>query len=288
MIVFDPQKPRGLVWLASYPKSGNTWLRTFLFALNRTIVQGAPESIDINDIDEFSANERDVAMYERHLGRPIDQAKPGEIAALRPRVQEEICRSGTGLVLMKTHSAMGFDYGHPLINRKVSAGAIYVVRNPLDVAISFAHYRDSPIDEVIADMATPGFGGLTEGHQIYFSAGTWSEHVSSWTIPPSARVLVVRYEDLLDRPIESFSAIARHVAMSPTPEQLQRAIDLTSFDRLRETETRTGFVEKPDQAARFFRAGRAGQWRDALTAAQVDRVVADHRVQMERFGYLPN
>ncbi len=73
-----------------------------------------------------------------------------------------------------------------------------------------------------------------------------------------------------------------------TGPQIDEAIRLSSFERLRKQEERLGFSERPEHTERFFREGRAGQWRGILSAAQVDRIVADHGEQMARFGYLPD
>lgn len=287
MIVVDPKNPKGLVWLASYPKSGNTWLRAFLYGLYRVILGDAPDEIDVNRMNDFSTDERALALYERYVEGPPEEAAAETIAAARPRVQEDIFKAANGTALMKTHNARIRDRGWPLINQNVSAGAIYVVRNPLDVVISFAHFRAESIDRCIVDMATPGFGVGTSSDGVYFVTGTWSEHVRSWTATPHPAVHVVRYEDLLDKPAESFAAVAAHVLMRPTADQLEKAIALAAFDRLRKAEQDKGFREKPETAERFFRAGRAHQWREVLTEAQVERIVADHREQMARFGYLP-
>jgi hypothetical protein len=92
---------------------------------------------------------------------------------------------------------------------------------------------------------------------------------------------------MLEKPVETFSEIADHVRMTYTPEQFAAAIEQSSFRRLREQEERVGFGERPDTTERFFREGRAGQWREVLTPAQIDRIISDHGEQMARFGYLP-
>jgi hypothetical protein len=69
--------------------------------------------------------------------------------------------------------------------------------------------------------------------------------------------------------------------------QLAEAVDRSSFDKLREQEEKVGFRERPKTAERFFREGRAGQWKEVLAPAQIERIVKDHGAQMERFGYLP-
>jgi Sulfotransferase domain len=288
MIRIDPQNPKGIVWIASYPKSGNTWVRAFLAALHRVMAGDAQGPVDLNQMASYSASDRQAQLFEKYLDRPITEVAPGELAALRPRVQEDIARDADGIVFTKTHNARMDDHGVPMINQSVSVGALYLVRNPLDVAISFAHFRDVPIDQAIVDMGTHEFGIGTSATDIHFVSSSWSENVRSWTERRHPAVLVMRYEDLLDNPIVNFTHIARHVRMLPEQEKVERAVELSSFDKLRSAERETGFQEKPDSAQIFFREGRAGQWREVLTPAQVDRIVTAHGEQMARFGYLPD
>jgi len=288
MIVLSKNNPKGIIWIASYPRSGNTWTRAFINALAHVIRDPGFTEVDINRIEEGSAAESKAELYTQLLGKPAHRATDAEIAAARPRVQAAIVRAKTGPVLIKTHNAQAMDFGHPLINMGVSAGGVYIVRNPLDVAISFAHFSGKSIDEAIEAMATPGFGVRTTRDHVRTVTGSWSENVGSWTARPHPAVLVVRYEDLAADPRKHFGAIARHLLMAPTDEQLERAIDMTGFERLRKKEAETGFGERPDTTSQFFRAGRAGQWRDTLTEAQVARVVAAHKPLMRKFGYLPD
>jgi hypothetical protein len=101
-------------------------------------------------------------------------------------------------------------------------------------------------------------------------------------------VLVVRYEDLIADPKKHFAAVARHLLMAPSDEQLERAIGMTGFERLRQKEADAGFAERPDTTSQFFRAGKAGQWRETLSDEQVARMVAAHKPLMRKFGYLPD
>jgi hypothetical protein len=202
-------------------------------------------------------------------------------------VQADIARGAGRPVYVKTHNANAMDHGMPLINMGVTAGGVYLVRNPLDVAISLAHFANVSIDRAIDDMATPGFGVRNTRNYVRVVWGSWSEHVGSWTARPNPTFLVVRYEDLVAKPKETFGQVARHLMMTPSQEQLSRALALTRFDRLRESEAVSGFNEKPHDTANFFREGRAGQWRERLTADQVARVVKAHHPLMRKFGYLP-
>lgn len=287
MIIFNKSKPQGLIWLASYPRSGNTWTRAFIHALVNVIRNPDFADLDLNDIEHFSVSESAAELYIPYLGGPGFRSTPAEIAAARPHVQASIVRNLRRPVFVKTHNAHASDNGHPMINMSVSAGAVYILRNPLDVAISFAHFRGVSVDQIIDDMATPGFGVATDRKNVHVITGTWSEHVKSWTTPPHAVVLAVRYEDLFDKPTESFGAIARHLLMEATPEQLEKAMALVGFDTLRAKEQAEGFVESASDEP-FFRVGRPGQWREVLTPAQVDRVVSAHGEVMEKHGYLPD
>jgi len=258
-IKVDPANPKGIIWLASYPKSGNTWVRAFLYALYHAILGDLAGEIDINRMDDFIDNDRDLSRFRPYLSGPVDRVHPIEIAAARPKVQADIVRETNGTVWVKTHNVLAYDLGFPLINLGVSVGGIYLIRNPLDVAISLAHFRNEDIDRIIADMATLGLGDRGTDKLVGSITDTWSTHVRSWTERPNPLVHVARYEDLLAHPRDTFAAIANHVLMKPTPEQLDQAIDLTSFQRLRKTEAAKGFRERPEQAERFFREGRAGQ-----------------------------
>lgn len=288
MIILNRKDPKGLIWIASYPRSGNTWTRAFLNALLNTMRDPSFSDIDINRIEEFTASESAAGQYRRFLGKSADKASTAEIAAARPKVQAAIVEALKRPVLIKTHNANTLDHGVPIINLTVSAGAVYIVRDPRDVAISFAHLRNIPVDRMIDDLGTSGFGRPADRDNVRIITGSWSEHVKSWTDRPSPAVLVVRYEDLLEKPAETFGAIAGHLLVQPSPEQLQRAIAMTDFGRLRGQEEAAGFVEKPGASVEpFFRQGRAGQWREVLTEKQVARIELAHGPVMRRFGYLP-
>jgi hypothetical protein len=117
--------------------------------------------------------------------------------------------------------------------------------------------------------------------------GSWSQHVLSWTRKPHRAIYVMRYEDMLAEPHKTFGALARHLLFKPTESELADAIDRSSFERLREQEEKEGFRERPEVAERFFRDGRAEQWKEVLTPKQIQRIVDAHGEQMKRFGYLP-
>lgn len=293
MPILGKQNSKGIIWIASYPRSGNTWTRAFLHSLFTILRDPAATAIDINRIDEGGFVENAASLYPRFLGKPVFMATAAEIAAARPWVQAALVESAGRPIFLKTHNARMTDHGAPLINMGASLGAVYIVRNPLDVAISYAHLSNAPIDTVIGRMATSGWGIARSNEngieRVRVVMGSWSENVGSWTEPAHPAVLVVRYEDLLDKPESAFSRVARHLRLKPSKAQIRQAIGMSGFERLRAQEAATGFTEKPQRSVDpFFREGRAGQWRERLSEAQVARIVSAHRPLMKRFGYLPD
>ena len=105
-----------------------------------------------------------------------------------------------------------------------TAGAIYLLRNPLDVAVSFAHHFGLDMDTAIGQLANPGTGTPTTdviARQVY---NTWTMNVRSWTKDTFPGLYVVRYEDLIADPIKTFGGVAGFLGLKPTPGRLQKAI----------------------------------------------------------------
>ena len=286
--VVNSPNPKGIIWLASYPKSGNTWTRNFLHNLINVLSGEAVDTQDINRMNALSTWEIAGPPFEKRLGKKLTDCTREEIAAVRHDVQREIADLADGLAFVKTHHALVMDRKQPTINFDVTAGAIYVVRNPLDVAISFSHHMSETIDTSIEQMARDGLETPINEKSVYEVYGSWSQHVESWTRKPHRTIYVMRYEDMLTDPEKTFGALATHLLLKPSPEQLREAIDLSSFDKLQKQEEETGFREKPEKAEKFFRAGTSGQWKKELTEAQTEQIIADHGPQMKRFGYIPN
>jgi hypothetical protein len=273
----------GIIWLASYPKSGNTWLRSFL----HNFLRAEDRSYDINRLTDLTAGESMTELY-----RALDPAlgenyTDDRIRELRPLVHRAISRRSPDNVLVKTHNALVEVDDAPLISLDITAGAIYVVRNPLDVAISFSHHNRTTVDNIIEFMNTSSAATTSNATNVYEFYDTWSGHVASWTATPSATLHVMRYEDMLANPQKSFAAVVKFLGIEAPRQRIEKAVRLSSFQVLKEQERRQGFRERPRAMEAFFREGKAGQWRKVLSKEQVAAIVAAHREQMERFGYVP-
>jgi len=275
----------GIYWLASYPKSGSTWLRAFLHNLR----EDAEGPADINELTTGGiAAER--GRLDEVLGFDTADLTADEVDLLRPAAYAWAAREG-GIDYRKIHDAYTpAGAGEPLVGREGTLGAVYVVRNPLDVAPSAASHWGCTVDEAIASMGRPemalaGSRRVLEP-QVRQRLLTWSAHVLSWVDAAGLRCEVVRYEDMEAAPQETFTRVAAFLELPHDAARVEKAVHFSRFDELAGQETAKGFRERSRHAGRFFRSGRSGGWRTALTQEQVRRIVADHGAVMRRFGYL--
>lgn len=274
----------GILWLASYPKSGNTWMRVFL----ANLILNEPEPLPLQRINEVCSSEPNEVWFKDLTSKPVSELSDKKIAALRTKAQERAVKLNKNIIPMKTHSFLGKDYGYPTISVKATIGVIYIVRDPRDVVLSAADHYGLTVDQAIEmmnDKSTRGHG--MPGNTVYERMSSWSDHVKSWTGWKHTALQVLRYEDMLADPLGQLGGVARKLGITGDAERIRRAVEFSSFKTLQKQEAQTGFVEKSVNSARFFRSGRAGGWRDKLTADQAAAIERDHAVQMRRFGYLP-
>lgn len=273
-----------IIWLASYPKSGNTWMRSFL----HNMLTNAKEPVPIDQLTQFCLGESNAAPYVARARKPLEDMTEDEIVKLRPLIHRDFTRASPDSVFVKTHNYLGTWHDQPIHNMAVTAGAIYIVRNPLDVVLSVRHHYSTTIDEAIKRMGTLGIGTTTGSGHVPEIHSSWSHNVASWTSAPNPQLLILRYEDLLGDPQKYFGLTCKFLGLTPPQERLDRAIRFSNFKVLKEQEEQHGFNERPEGAtANFFREGRADQWREDLTPEQVRQIISDHREQMERFNYIP-
>ncbi len=277
--------PAGFVWLASYPKSGNTWLRIVFSNLRRQ----SDEPVNINDLDRDMAADR--VTFEKHVGYAAADLTHDEIDELRPELYRFRALIATEPIFSKVHEAQRrLPSGADLFPPDASIGAIYLVRNPLDVCVSYAAHAGKPPDAIVSAMLDERFTMLGDtnraGYQLRQRVSAWSSHVVSWVDQAGMPVHVVRYEDMHERPLETFAAAAAFAALPCAPDAVAKAVRFSRIEELQRQERRDGFVEQAQRRTPFFRSGGVGGWRSTLTDAQAGRLIEAHAETMRRFGYL--
>ncbi|MBU0724708.1 MAG: sulfotransferase domain-containing protein [Alphaproteobacteria bacterium] len=278
-----------VVWLASYPKSGNTWLR--LLIANYLFADAEPLAINRIDLNSPYPIMKDF-LEDESLVDP-DYLNLDEANLLRARVMEDFVRRCGTVNCIKVHDKRDVCVdGTPLLGRGDVWSALYIVRDPRDVAVSLAFHNNITFDGAIARLnnranTIGGWRRKDRNRHVPQRVGDWSAHVASWIDQSDISVHVLRYEDLRADPAEAFAAAVAFVGWEVQSDRVERAVRFADFSELQRQETQSGFFERPsNSAAPFFRSGRVGGWTEVLTAAQVDAITVAHRPMMERFGYL--
>jgi len=275
-----------IFWLASYPKSGNTWFRAFLC----NYIADKDQPVSINELDSGTiASSRQ--LFDRAIGIESSDLTADEIDDLRCEAYRRIAAESSIPIYLKVHDAYcRTRSGAALFPADVSAGVIYFVRNPLDVAVSFAHHAAKSFEDAIDRMGDPDFtfagGDERLHHQLRQRLGTWSEHVTGWLDQCDIPVHLMRYEDMRRDPFQTFRNALSFLSQPVHDERIRRALDFSSFDRLRQQEQAGGFREKPPRAKEFFRSGKIGEGREVLDDQQIVQLRRDHGPAMSRLGYV--
>lgn len=276
---------KNLVWLASYPRSGNTWFRIFLsFLFAGTLRE---KNLNLLEVDMF-ANSR--VMFDELTGLKSSEMTMNEINDLKPSVFKLLSDEISEPCYLKTHDQFFLnDDRLPVFPLRNSLGCVYIIRNPLDVAVSNALYFNQSADKVISNMNKPDYSMHVSNFKLYpvieERINTWSEHAKSW-LHAGINLHVMRYEDMVMSPFATFSATLEFLGLHFSDAQILQAISETSFENLKKSEAESGFKEKLQSCKAFFRNGKPGNWKTFLTDIQIKKIVDDHREVMERFGYI--
>jgi hypothetical protein len=271
-----------LIWIASYPKSGNTWVRAFL----HNYIRQGDTPYDINRLTDLTAADINAERYRPYDPRPASQFSIADVQRMRPLVHRDLTTLDTTLVFVKTHNARLSVAGAPLITPEVTAGAIYIARDPRDIAVSYSAHLGRSIDETIARMADPEAATGGTDAKVYELHGSWSAHVRSWIQPTDPMVPILRYEALVAAPETVFGRLIAWLGQTPPPDRLARAVRFSAFAELQRQERMKGFAERVAQStAPFFGRGEPGGWRHVLSPAQQARIERDHGAMMVLCGY---
>jgi aryl sulfotransferase len=279
----------GTVWLASFPKSGNTWMRAIVTALGVH-----PHFFAVNQLGsghqpyrvggEFYRSGLDCRWLD---SREIDVLRDTQIRRSSPMNGDGDDRGNPRL--RKTHEIYRpGEYGREAFPTEATRAALLIVRDPRDVVCSHSPFFGMSIDDSIDALAKQSTAGQASpaGGMTAQPWGSWSQHLASWldkSVP--FPVHLIRYEDLKSDAVGTLLPIFNLIGLTCTESELHSAVEQAAFDRLRDSESQHGFAETSPRTNQFFRKGTSGGWREELTDSQVAMIENDHSHAMELLGY---
>ena len=276
-----------IIWLASYPKSGNTLLRSIL-ATYLYSSDGHVKFDHLYKIKQFPA-------IEDFKKLKIDMSNEKEVFANFIEAQK-IINEDKKVKFIKTHSSLSKINNCNFTDFKNSLGAIYIVRDPRNVVTSYAHHYSIGVDEAFNQMTDQElFLSKTEIHPEVFIS-SWRLNYLSWK-KASIPVLIIKYEDLIKNTKEKLNEVFnffKTLGMNKSlydEKKLDNVIKSTQFNNMQKLEKEIGFDEsvmdkKTNKKIPFFNLGPSNDWRNKLDTNLVNKIERAFSKEMEELGYL--
>ncbi|PIP55348.1 MAG: sulfotransferase [Bacteroidetes bacterium CG23_combo_of_CG06-09_8_20_14_all_32_9] len=279
---------KNIVWLASYPKSGNTWCRVFL----ANYLSKSDEPVNINHLNIgaiFSSRQ----IIEDNTGFDISELTADECDELRSFAFEKWAENYDENAFVKTHDAfVTLPSGENMFPVRKTKAAVYFIRNPLDVAVSFANHLGTDPEKAAEKMCENKFclaaSKKKYNQQIRQRLLSWSGHVQSWTTQNNFPVLVVRYENILENSEREFQSILQFLNIPYNSENFIKALKYSNFENMKKAEQETGFKEKSPACKTFFKVGKSGYYKNILSENLIQKIINEHFACMKKYHYLSN
>ena len=277
------------IWLASYPKSGNTLVRSMLAAYFFS-KNGIYEFDQIKNIKQFP----EVSLFE-NLG--IDVKNEKEVIKNYIKAQELINKKNT-IQFFKTHSYLFNIENNPFTNLENSLGVIYIVRDPRNVLISASHHNQKSHEETVKDMIEGYVLNKKDGTTLPVYTGNWSSNYKSWKSFKSVnKYLLVKYEDLINDKEKTFQEILKFIYKLKNidfildKKKFNNIIQSTDFEKVQKLEDKKGFEESvidknTGKKIKFFRLGAKTNWQSSLNPNLQNIIQKEFFTEMNELEYL--
>ena len=277
-----------IFWIASYPKSGNTYIRSFLSAYY------------FSDSGQF-----DFDLFKNIKQFPNPEFFDGPIKTIEDAANNWIfsqrkIKERKKIKMLKTHNFLGAYKGQPFTTVDYTLGAIYVVRDPRNVITSVMNHFGLNVDkafEFMTDIQKGTSFKIEDDFSTYTFLSDWSNHYKSWAHSKNFRKLIIKYEDLEENKYETFRDIVVFVnALLNRTERvdkkkLENAVKSTNFNVLKNLEKNKGFgealySEKDKKKRTFFNLGFNNRWKKLLREDIRENLESNFRSEMKELGYL--
>ena len=276
-----------IIWIASYPKSGNTYLRSFIssyyfskkgkfdFELLLNILQfPSVKFVKKNPNSEIEASQDWIYNQKQFFG-------------------------GENIHFIKTHNSLNQYMGNSFTTNNISLGAIYIVRDPRNIITSMTHHYSLTYEQAFKKLIDENASLLEKSREGDYSnftfLGSWSSHFKSWKNSKDFKTLFVKYEDLEENKYDTFKKIIQFInelkkdQSTLNEKKFLNSINSTNFSNLRNKEEIEGFEEsvnsKSGEKKKFFNLGFNNRWQKILPKNILTKLNNNLQIDLNDLGY---
>ena len=280
-----------IVWIASYPKSGNTWMRSFLSAYFMT------------DDGEFEIKNLDyIQDYPNEQFFDEGNIKKGEVYKYWEKSQKKIFENKK-IKFLKTHNALISIKDHNFTYPKYVLGIVYIVRDPRNIITSLKNHNEfKTYDESLNYMESNDAYVYEEHNKSYGKfnfIGSWKMHHNSWNSGKIYRMLTVKYEDMENDPYKTFRDVVVFVNTISkfnnrvNEKKIEKSIESTNFEKLKKFEEDGLFTENKNkkdkkEKIKFFYLGKKNNWKTILNDEIKNKMNKIYKDDLIKFKYEKN
>jgi|TARA_Y100000389_G_scaffold198718_1_gene235736 hypothetical protein len=280
-----------IIWLASYPKSGNTWLRSMISALMYS-KDGLFNFNLLSHIKQFPSKSY-LKNFTNNFGN-FNEVKKYFVSA------QEFLNLDNKVKFLKTHHINCKIGEHNFTNRKNTLATIYVVRDPRNLVSSISNHMSLSLEDSKDFLLKPKLiVGSTnkqkkiDENDLKILIGTWAEHYKFWKYN-NENFLIIKYEDLVNDVFYELNKIIKFlekfVSVESNDNKIQNIINTTGFEFLKKLEKKGNFNENATDEfgihKEFFHLGPGNKWQDILDKKIVDEIEKKLSKEMVELGYL--
>tara|TARA_B100000886_G_scaffold210803_1_gene145924 strand:- start:185 stop:1024 length:840 start_codon:yes stop_codon:yes gene_type:complete len=276
-----------IIWIASYPKSGNTFLRFLISSL----IYSDDGNFDfdiIKNIRQFDIYKYFSFVENLNYADSKNLDKLDIISKYWLEAQKKFFNVEKKFIF-KTHSANLKVNGYNYTDENRTLGVIYIVRDPRDIVISYSHHTGTSIDHNINKLFDNKVTLLNSNNRIKVILSRWDTHIKSWSLL-NVKKYIIKYEDLINNTEKHFLELIDFIRkdlkiqFKLNSKKFKNIITNTSFKKLQENENIIGFDEV--YKGKFFRKGLSKQWENILSEDQNIKIKKEFYITLKKFNYI--
>ena len=281
-----------IIWIASYPKSGNTWLRALISSYYYT-EQGFFDQNSLSNISQFP--QKKYFKNFNYNPRIATDTVKFWISA------QEIINKDKKFKFFKTHNILGAINNSKFTDKKNTIGCIYIVRDPRNVITSLQNHYEMSQEESLNFMLNENKfiydHSIKNDYSNFQFISSWEKNYQSWINQKKFSVIMIKYEDLINDTLGTFKKVIEFIEFITNSRKVyndkkaKNSIQSTSFENMKKIERKDGFIESilsknESRKIPFFHLGPKNNWRKIFDQNYQKKLNFTFKQNLKELNYL--